>query len=225
MALIQNSAGIVGNDFLALMAGLASIPLIIIGLTSFVKIAVVLALLRNALGVQQIPPNMILYSLGFIMTIYVMLPVVMDVTNVIKKASNKGEAIFDKVNDIATPFVGFIEKHTLPTQKSFFQDNTAKLWGDEFVSQIDKIEGKPILKLVFLAPAFLISELTRAFQIGFLLYLPFIVIDLIIANVLLALGMSTLSPVTISLPLKLLLFIGLDGWKRLIEALVYSYAV
>jgi type III secretion protein R len=81
-----------------------------------------------------------------------------------------------------------------------------------------------MVKLIFVLPAFMISELTRAFQIGFLLYLPFIVLDLIVANILLSLGMSSLSPVTISLPIKLLLFVGLEGWRRLFEALVLSYA-
>ena len=97
------------------------------------------------------------------------------------------------------------------------------MWGEDIAREVLDPEAKPLTRLVVLMPAFMVSELSRAFQIGFLLYLPFIVVDLIVANVLLALGMSSLSPVTVSLPLKLLLFIGLDGWRRLLEALVLSY--
>jgi type III secretion protein R len=208
---------------IALMLGLGLLPFLLVSATAFVKINVVLSLLRNALGVQQIPPNVVIYSMGVILTAYVMLPVAMKVTDVLESSMKKGVPILSQSNKLAEPFVEFAEKHTFPKELEFFQNSAEKLWGKESAQAI-KDNEKPMVKLIFVLPAFMISELTRAFQIGFLLYLPFIVLDLIVANILLALGMSTLSPVTISLPIKLLLFVGLEGWRRLFEALVLSYA-
>ncbi|MDI9331895.1 MAG: type III secretion system export apparatus subunit SctR [Alphaproteobacteria bacterium] len=208
---------------LALILFLGVLPFIMISLTSFVKIAVVISLLRNALGIQQIPPNIVIYSVALIMTGYVMYPVGLEAGKVILEAIEKGRPVLGEVQRVAQPFVQFTERFASPNEVSFFRESAVKMWGQDLAESSLNEDAKPISKLIVLMPAFVISELTRAFQIGFLLYLPFIVIDLIVANVLLALGMSSLSPVTVSLPLKLLLFIGLDGWRRLLEALVLSY--
>jgi type III secretion protein R len=187
------------------------------------KIAVVLSLLRNALGIQSIPPNIVIYSMGIVLTAYVMLPVALQVIDAIDGAFKRGTPVLEDIQKVAVPFLEFIEKHTFSKQKEFFINSAEKLWGKESAEAILESD-KALTRLIFAIPSFMISELTRAFQIGFLLYLPFIVLDLIVANILLALGMSTMSPVTISLPIKLLLFVGLDGWQRLFEALVLSYA-
>ena len=216
------TAGLSQNQ-LALIVLLGVLPFILIAVTSFIKFAVVISLLRNALGIQQIPPNIVIYSLALVMTAYVMLPVGLQSGKVVEQALARGKPVLMEINAVAEPFVEFVKKHATPEEVKFFRESATRLWGNEIAADMLRNDATPMKQLVVLMPAFIVSELTRAFQIGFLLYLPFIVIDLIVANVLLALGMSSLSPVTVSLPLKLLLFIALDGWKRLLEAMVLSY--
>ena len=116
------------------------------------------------------------------------------------------------------PILGFLQRHTNEREKRFFLDTTRKLWSKEAAATVDKDS------FLILVPAFTVTELTSAFQIGFLLYLPFIAIDLIVSNILLAMGMMMVSPMTISLPFKLLLFVLVDGWTRLIHGIVLTYA-
>jgi type III secretion protein R len=215
--------GGISQNQIALMVGLGLLPFLLIACTSFVKIAVVLSLLRNALGIQSIPPNIVIYSMGIVLSAYVMMPVALQVIDVVEVTLKRDVPVLQDIQKIAEPFLDFTEKHTFPKQKEFFINSAEKLWGKDSAQAILDSD-QPLTRLIFVVPSFMISELTRAFQIGFLLYLPFIVLDLIVANILLALGMSTMSPVTISLPIKLLLFVGLDGWQRLFEALVLSYA-
>lgn len=210
---------------IALLVVLGVLPFLMIAVTSFIKFAVVVSLLRNALGIQQIPPNIVIYSLALAMSAYVMLPAGVQAGKVIQETLEKRRPVLHEIQRVAEPFVQFTDRFATPAEKDFFRESARRIWGEELSQEILDPEAKPLTRLVVLMPAFMVSELTRAFQIGFLLYLPFIIIDLIVANVLLALGMSSLSPVTVSLPLKLLLFIGLDGWKRLLEAMVLSYGV
>ena len=209
----------------ALIVLLGLLPFLMIAVTSFIKFAVVISLLRNALGIQQIPPNIVIYSIALVMSAYVMLPTGMQSGKVVQAALAQGKPVLQEMNAIAEPFVEFVQRYAARDEVAFFRDSAQRMWGEEVAREVLDPESKPLTRLVVLMPAFMVSELSRAFQIGFLLYLPFIVIDLIVANILLALGMSSLSPVTVSLPLKLLLFIALDGWKRLLEALVLSYGV
>jgi len=160
-----------------------------------------------------------------VMTAYIMLPTGIASGQVIAEALQNKKPVLSQIQDIAEPFVQFIERVATRENVEFFRDSAKRMWGDDIARDVLDPEAKPLTRMAVLMPAFIISELTRAFQIGFLLYLPFIVIDLIVANILLALGMSSLSPVTVSLPLKLLLFIALDGWKRLLEAMVLSYGI
>ena len=209
----------------ALIVVLGLLPFLLISVTSFVKFAVVISLLRNALGIQQIPPNIVIYSIALVMTAYVMLPVGIQSGKVISSALERKSPVLTEIQKIAEPFADFTQRFAETRELDFFRDSAKRMWGEDTAREVLDPEAKPLTRMVVLMPAFMVSELSRAFQIGFLLYLPFIVIDLIVANVLLALGMSSLSPVTVSLPLKLLLFIGLDGWKRLLEAMVLSYGV
>ena len=209
----------------ALIVVLGLLPFLLIAVTSFVKFAVVISLLRNALGIQQIPPNIVIYSIALVMTAYVMLPVGIQSGKVISSALQRNVPVLSEIQKIAEPFTDFTAKFADSREVDFFRESAKRMWGEDIARDVLDPEAKPLTRMVVLMPAFMVSELSRAFQIGFLLYLPFIVIDLIVANVLLALGMSSLSPVTVSLPLKLLLFIGLDGWKRLLEAMVLSYGV
>ena len=189
----------------ALIVLLGVLPFLMISVTSFIKFAVVISLLRNALGIQQIPPNIIIYSIALVMSAYVMLPTGMQSGKVVQDALAQGKPVLQEINAIAEPFVVFVERYAARDEVDFFRDSAKRMWGEEISREVLDPESPSMTRLVVLMPAFMVSELSRAFQIGFLLYLPFIVIDLIVANILLALGMSSLSPVTVSLPLKLLL--------------------
>jgi len=213
------------------LALLALVPLAAVMTTSFLKIAVVLALVRNALGVQQVPPNMALYGLALVLSAYVMAPVINEVSIALRNPAQhfsepgassddsnvKLTGILKAVEAGVAPMQAFMLRNSKPEQRDFFMRTAHRLWGPELASNLKATN------LLVLVPAFLVSELTTAFQLGFLLYLPFIVIDLIVSNILLAMGMMMVSPVTISMPLKLFLFVMVDGWTRLIQGLVLSY--
>ncbi len=207
---------------LALFFGvMAVVPLIVVMTTSFVKISVVLSLVRNAMGVQQIPPNMALYGLAAILSFYIMAPIGQHMYRTVEaepKATESVRGFGETVLRGADPLRKFLFQHSRPKQRAFFMETTRKLWEPEMVAGLQEDD------FIVLVPAFLVSELTAAFEIGFLLYLPFVVIDLIVSNILLAMGMMMVSPVTISLPLKLFLFVMVDGWSRLIHGLVLTYA-
>lgn len=205
-----------------LAALLAMLPFFAIMATSYVKLTVVLGLVRNALGIQQIPPNMVLNGIAVILTIYIMAPVAQATFASVEKEDIKAldatklKVILDKGGE---PIRQFLNRHTLPHEKKFFLDTAKHLWGNKAMVEIEDDS------FFVLIPAFTVSELTSAFQIGFLLYLPFIAIDLIVSNILLAMGMMMVSPMTISLPFKLLLFTLVDGWARLMHGLVLTYAI
>lgn len=202
------------------LALLSLIPFIAVMATSFIKLAVVFSLLRNALGVQQIPPNMAMYGLAIILTLYVMAPVGFATQDYLKThdvSLSKSESVEAFLDEGIAPYRDFLKRHIQPKEHAFFVDSTRKVWPAKYA---DRLESDSLLILL---PAFTVSELTRAFEIGFLIYLPFIAIDLIISNILLAMGMMMVSPMTISLPFKLLLFVLLDGWARLTHGLVISY--
>jgi type III secretion protein R len=202
------------------VAGLGLVPFAVVTMTSFMKIAVVLFLIRNALGIQQTPPNLVLYGISIVLSIFLTAPVI--------------GAVYAEVSDRRLDYENFqdweiaAERARVPVQehllkftdepaRNFFYEATAEVWPKE------AHEAASSDDLMILVPAFVISELTRAFEIGFLLYLPFIVIDLIISNILLAMGMMMVSPLVISVPFKLFLFVLVDGWSRLLEGLVLSY--
>ncbi len=204
-----------------LVLGLLGImPFIAVLATSFVKLVVVLSLVRNALGIQQIPPNMTLHGLAIILSIYIMAPVGIGIFQALEgKDLNtmSTSTLVETIGQAAEPFRDFLDKHASNQEQAFFVRTAKSLWPKEYSEGISKTD------FLILIPAFTVSELTSAFEIGFLLYLPFIAIDLIISNILLAMGMMMVSPMTISLPFKLLLFVLLDGWTRLIHGLVLTY--
>lgn len=203
---------------LVLLTGLA--PMLVMMMTSFAKISVVLFIVRNALGVQQTPPNLLLNGLALILTVYVMMPVGRDVYAVATspRASYSTIAGWERtVGEAAQPVRSFLIKHTHARERKFFADATHRLWKDT---------GQPTAQetdFAVLVPAFLAAELTRAFQIGFLLYLPFVMIDFAVSAILIAVGMQMMSPTVISTPFKLLLFVLIDGWSLLLQGLVLSY--
>jgi type III secretion protein R len=207
---------------LFLGALLALAPMLAVLATSFSKLVIVFYLLRQALGLQQAPPGIVLNSLAIILSAFIMLPAFTALSDSVDryKPSEKAtprESIERVLLPVREPLREFLKSHTSPTELKFF------------VTAAERINTKASLAkpreddFLVLIPAFTISELSSAFYIGFLIFLPFLAIDLIVANVLLALGMQMLSPTIISLPLKLLLFVALDGWSRLIHSLVLSY--
>ena len=204
-----------------LLALMALMPTLVVVSTSFLKIAVVMSLLRNALGVQQMPPNLALYGMALILSAYVMAPVGMHMFDRLTERPDTLKnvpSLVGTVREGAEPLREFMLKNSRAEQRDFFVRTAQRMWGPKLS------EGVTQRDFIVLMPAFVVSELTAAFQIGFLLYLPFVVIDLIVSNILLAMGMMMVSPVTISLPLKLFLFVMVDGWSRLIQGLVLTYA-
>jgi type III secretion protein R len=207
--------------FLVMLA-MAVLPFAAMVVTSYTKIAVVLGLLRNAIGVQQVPPNMVLNGIALIVSCYVMAPVLMEASEHIQLSTAAGapsnaQQIIGAADAAREPFRRFLDKHADANEKAFFLKSAAAVWPPERAQQLKKDD------LLVLAPAFLLTELAAAFRIGFLLYLVFIVIDLVIANVLLAMGLSQVTPTNVAIPFKLLLFVVLDGWSKLIHGLVLTY--
>ena len=213
---------------------LALAPFFAVMVTSFTKIAVVLSLVRNALGLQQVPPNIVLNGLALILSVFVMYPTIekMQAAAAIESASSAtmpgdekaGENPLSSTGDIfATadrakePLRAFLMKHSDPRERAFFLRTQQRI-GDPATVQTLKESD-----FVIVIPSFVVKELKMAFQIGFLIFLPFLVIDMVISNILLAMGMMMLSPVTISLPFKILLFVLVDGWVKLTHGLVLSY--
>jgi type III secretion protein R len=214
---------------LIVLGALAMVPFIVMMVTSFVKIAVVLALIRNALGTQQVPPNVIITGLATILTIYIMVPVGYDVYRAAGSIINQGtnqpmlsQASIKLLGEATAvgkePVRAFLMKHVHSKERELFYNLALKLRTNEE----DRAEVKDD-DFVNIIPAFVVSELSDAFKIGFILFLPFLVIDLVIANVLLALGMFQISPITISLPFKLLLFVLVDGWHIVAKGLILGY--
>jgi type III secretion protein R len=206
----------------ALIVAFGVAPFVALMITSYTKLVIVFGLLRTALGLQQTPPNMVLNGIAIILTIYIMAPVGMDVSDALRGRSfgAKGEGLNDimaVVDAGKAPVKEFLRKHTQERDRKFFLKSAESIWPAQRAASLSDDD------FMVLVPSFTLSELTRAFQIGFIIYLVFVVVDLIVATVLLALGMSMIAPTTISLPFKLLLFVMLDGWTRLIHGLVLSY--
>jgi type III secretion protein R len=208
---------------LTLVVGLALAPFVAVMVTSFTKLIVVLSLLRSALGLQQTPPNVVLNGLAILLSFYVMHPVALQIGDAVGKSG----ATVAQINDVnrlvamfevgREPVRDFLAKYTSPRERAFFLRTARSALPPD---KRDRIGERDFIVLV---PAFTVSELTAAFQIGFLIFLPFLVIDMIVSNILMAMGMMMLSPTTISLPFKLLLFVLLDGWAKLVHGLVATY--
>jgi type III secretion protein R len=203
-----------------LMAVIGLVPLIVVTMTGFLKISVVMFLVRNALGVQQTPPNLVLYGIALILTVFVTTPLLSDIyarLTVRPLQLRSVEDLTEAAKTVREPLQAHLARFTQPSERQFFLSATARVWPESARADVKEDD------LMVLLPAFVGSELTRAFEIGFLLYLPFLVIDLVVANVLMALGMIMVSPTLISVPLKLLLFVAVSGWSRLLHGLILSY--
>jgi len=205
----------------AFLALLGLLPFVLVVTTSFTKIAVVLSILRSALGTQNVPPNVVLAALAVLLTGFVMAPVATQQLAAVEPLFAAGAPPLDDfaawraiVDAIVQPLSVFLAANASPAEVELF----ASLRG------IDVPPEPASLPLWVLAPAFTLTELTEAFQIGFLLFLPFLVLDLLIGAILLSLGMHMLSPTAVSMPFKLLLFVLVNGWISLSHSLVLGYA-
>ena len=197
------------------------IPFFVVTMTGFLKISVVMFLIRNALGIQQTPPNLLLYGIALVLTFYVTAPLL---TNIYGRLVahpidvSSVDTLAATASELKQPVQAYLARFTQAQERQFFVSATARIWPEEARADLKDDD------LVVLMPAFVSSELTRAFEIGFLLYLPFLVIDLVVSNILMAMGMIMVSPTLISVPLKIFLFVAVDGWSRLMHGLILSYA-
>ena len=193
---------------------LSFLPAILVMFTSFTRIVVVLSFLRQAIGAQQVPPNPVIIGLGLFLTFFIMSPTI-DVVmkNAVNPYLEKKITMKQAANEAAPPLKEFMLKQTREKDLALFL-NIAKL----------AVPATPAeLPMRIVVPAFAISELKTAFEIGFLIYLPFLIIDVVVSSVLLSIGMMMLPPVLISLPFKLLLFVLVDGWNLVVGTLVRSF--
>ena len=197
------------------------LPFLLLLCTSFLKVAVVLALVRNAIGVQQIPPPMALNGLAIIVTFFIMFPVASDTWDIIQQQNISeritGAEVLEVVSVSSGPLKEFLQRNSNQAVSNTLEQTARRIWPERFHGLIQSDNW------VVLTLSFTISEISRAFELGFLLYLPFVCIDLVVSNILLAMGMMMVSPMTISLPFKLLLFVYLDGWVKVFQGLMLSY--
>lgn len=210
------------------LAALSLLPFAIMLLTSFLKIVVVLSLLRNALGVQQSPPNQAINGIALLMTIYVMFPTCLSMYNAAQgyiqtntpKDLFSGQSAYYLVNVLdkaKEPMRDFLQRNTSSKHTRYFYQLAYRSFPADYRNSLK------LNDFIVLVPSYITSQLKGAFEVGVLIYLPFFVIDLVTSNILLAMGMMMLSPLTIALPLKLLLIVMIDGWTLVIQGLVLTY--
>jgi len=281
LAHAQTGGQVANPVVMVIVLGVLSLaPFIVVMLTSFVKISVVLSILRNALGTQQVPPNQIITGLAFVLTIFIMVPVgrqmydqagVANTKDIFSEASIK--SLFDAAKKAKEPLRHFLSQHSHVKDRELFMELAVWLERNALINEkrgnqqtsapipaqpatpatatqaqpatagsaqasvatavpsappppaVDesKIEKPDKEDFQVLIPAFVTSQLKEAFEVGFLLFVPFIIVDMVVANILLAMGMQMLSPSVISLPFKLLLFVVVDGWFLIVRGLVLSY--
>lgn len=212
-------------SLIALMSLLTLLPFIIAGGTCFIKFSIVLVMVRNALGIQQVPSTITLNGIALILTAFVMMPVCQKISNYIDSNNidfNSGESVAQFVDQGLNSYREYLVKYSDHELIRFFN----KVQKNEMEEQESTIEDHELssLSLMTLMPAYALSEIQSAFKIAFYLYVPFVVIDMVVSSILLALGMMMMSPVTISIPIKLILFVAMNGWSLLTKGLIAQYA-
>jgi flagellar biosynthetic protein FliP len=201
-------------QMIAMLTVLSLAPSILVMMTSFTRIVVVLSLLRTALGAATAPPNAVIMSLALFLTAFVMGPALQQVYDTgVKPLINNEISTEQAFERASVPLRAFMEKNVREKDLKLFVD----------MAKMPVPEKPEDLSLRILVPAFMISELKRAFEIGFLLFLPFLIIDLVVASVLMSMGMMMLPPVVVSLPFKLIFFVLVDGWSLVAGSLIQSY--
>ena len=200
-------------QLLLVMAVFSLLPFVFCCMTSFLRYSIVFSILKQALGTQQVPPSMVLVGLSVVLTFYSMSPVFSQMWEMGSVPYQKNGDMVAAIQEGAKPLKEFMLKQTREQDLEFFVK----------ISKGRQAQNVEEITLWEAAPAYIISELKTAFEIGFLIFVPFIILDLVVANILLALGMFMLSPTIISLPFKLLIFIAVDGWSLIVQGLVQSF--
>lgn len=200
-------------QLLVAMAAFSLLPFIFVSMTPFLRFTVVFSMLKTAMGTNSVPPAITLIGLSLILTVYTMSPVFDKMYQEYQIPYQKNQNVVEALNASSKPLKEYMLKQTRQSDLAFFTEKTRR-----------KAPTTPDeLTLWEVAPAYIVSELKTAFEIGFIIYVPFIVLDLVVANILLALGMFMLSPQIVSTPFKLLIFIAVDGWSLIVKGLVESF--
>lgn len=201
-------------QIVVLIVVLSMLPLVVVTMTPFLRIIIIFSLLRTSLGTQQVPPNLVIIGMALILTGYIMGPALSEINEkALIPLSNQKITVPQAVGVAYGPLKRFMLKQTDMKDLAFFY----KLTNEPSPANPDEVGFRQLIS------SFLLSELRTSFQIGFLIFIPFLVIDLIVANILLALGMIMLSPTIVSLPFKLLIFVAVDGWTLIVKGLVESF--
>ncbi len=199
------------------------LPLALSTMTAFIKISVVLSILRNALGLQQTPPNIVLNAGSMVLTIYVMYPVILRIGEGLENLNTGGDDVVALIGDAAPIVVEqirrFMEPLIEPAHLEFFMTTAKRIWPDDVFASIEPTD------VLIILPSFFISEMQSALELGAIIFIPFLIIDMVVANTLMALGMIMVPPTSIALPIKLMFFVGVNGWSLIIDRLLSSYAV
>ena len=200
-------------QMLIVMSVFSLIPFIFCCMTSFLRFVIVFSMLKTALGTQQVPPSIVIIGLAMILTFFTMGPTFSKMYELGSVPYHKNQNMIEAISEGSKPLKEFMMKQTRESDLAFFVE----------LSQKNPPKSPEEITIWQVAPAYIVSELKTAFEIGFIIFVPFIVLDLVVANILLALGMFMLSPTIISLPFKLLIFIAVDGWALIVQGLVTSY--
>ncbi|OJA86350.1 EscR/YscR/HrcR family type III secretion system export apparatus protein [Burkholderia ubonensis] len=217
------------NNEIALIVLLALatlVPFIVASGSCYIKFSVVLVLVRNALGIQQVPSNLALNSIALVMSLFVMMPVTQKAYHYLQNHPldvMNSQSVNDFMDDGLGDYKQYLTRYSDPKLVQFFEHaQDARMKSDDDGSAVDEPDGLSN-SLFALLPAYALTEIKSAFKIGFYLYLPFLVVDMVVSSVLLALGMMMMSPVTISVPIKLILFVAMDGWTLICKGLIEQY--
>lgn len=204
-------------EIIILLTVLSLLPSIVIMMTSFTRISIVLSFLRNAMGLQQTPPNQVLVGIALFLTLFIMSPVLSEINTTAYEPYKQELITQDEFYKRAQePLKGFMLKNTRQNELNMF----ITLSNNQDVNETQDLQKLPLTVIV---PAFMVSELRRAFIIGFLIFIPFLIIDAVVSTVLMSMGMMMLPPVMISLPFKILLFVLVDGWSLLFQTLIKTF--
>ncbi|WP_036303461.1 flagellar type III secretion system pore protein FliP [Methylotenera sp. L2L1] len=199
---------------LILLTSLTFLPAVVLMMTGFTRIIIVLSLLRQALGTQSVPPNQVMIGLALFLTFFVMSPVIDKIyVDAYKPLSENQITMQEAMDKGVAPLKEFMLKQTRESDLALFVK----------MAEVDKLESPDQVPLKVLVPAFVTSELKTAFQIGFAIFIPFLIIDMVVASVLMSMGMMMVSPAIVALPFKLMLFVLVDGWQLILGSLVESF--
>lgn len=223
-----DGGGVDTLEIIFMLTAIAMIPSILIMMTSFTRIIIVLSFLRNALGLQQTPPNQVLIGIAVFLSLFIMNPVISEVNTTAYQPYKNEEITQEQFVDRASiPMKKFMLKQTKKDDINLFVklSKTEVIKKDESIEKLTNEQMVKKLPLTVVIPAFITSELKRAFMIGFLIFIPFLIIDMIVSSTLMSMGMIMLPPVMISLPFKLLLFVIVDGWSLIVKTLAMSFNV